>query len=178
MSPSFQPRSKYLHLVTPLLALAPALADVGEFVAFPLFTQAEISFVELEISHWVLPSGTKRNRGGSPSFLNTGRPSLHLPISILSERAIIVESFGRILGWSLADNTAVFFHISQWYLSWITAGSEQCAVCKVYFSAQPNNLKLILNFQKYHPIEHIFVPACSSARKIRFFFQVLVIFKL
>ena len=123
MSPSFQTRSKYLHLATPLLALAPALADVGEFVAFPLFTQAEVSFVELEISHWVLPYGTKRNRGESPSFLNTGRPSLHLPVSILSERAIIVESFGRLLGWSLADNPAVFFHISQWYLSWNTAGS-------------------------------------------------------
>ena len=45
----------------------------------------------------------------------------------------------------------------------------QCAVCKVYFSAQPNNLKLILNFEKYYPIEHIFVPACSSARKEHFF---------
>ena len=47
--------------------------------------------------------------------------------------------------------------------------SAQCAVCKVYFSAQPNNLKLILNFHKYYPIEHIFVPACSSARKEHFF---------
>ena len=47
--------------------------------------------------------------------------------------------------------------------------TAQCVVCKVYFSAQPNNLKLILNFQKYYPIEHIFVPACSSARKIHFF---------
>ena len=47
--------------------------------------------------------------------------------------------------------------------------NAQCAVCKVYFSAQPNNLKLILNFQKYYPIEHIFVPACSSARKEHFF---------
>ena len=44
-----------------------------------------------------------------------------------------------------------------------------CAVRKVYFSAQPNNLKLILNFRKYYPVEHIFVPACSSARKIHFF---------
>ena len=49
---------------------------------------------------------------------------------------------------------------------WCTA---LCAVRKVYFSAQPNNLKLILNFQKYYPIEHIFVPACSSARKEHFF---------
>ena len=47
--------------------------------------------------------------------------------------------------------------------------SALCAVRKVYFSAQPNNLKLILNFQKYYPIEHIFVAACSSVRKIHFF---------
>ena len=47
--------------------------------------------------------------------------------------------------------------------------SAQCVLCKVYFSAQPNNLKPILKFQKYYPIEHIFVPACSSARKIHFF---------
>ena len=47
--------------------------------------------------------------------------------------------------------------------------TAQCVVCKVYFSAQLNNLKLILNFQKYYPIEHIFVPACSSARKEHFF---------
>ena len=51
----------------------------------------------------------------------------------------------------------------------ITPHTAQCAVCKVYFSAQPNNLKPILNFQKYYPIEHIFVPACSSARKEHFF---------
>ena len=42
----------------------------------------------------------------------------------------------------------------------------QCVLCKVYFSAQPNKLKHILKFRKYYPIEHIFVPACSSARKI------------
>ena len=30
--------------------------------------------------------------------------------------------------------------------------TAQCVVCKVYFSAQPNNLKLILNCQKYYPI--------------------------
>ena len=46
--------------------------------------------------------------------------------------------------------------------------TAQCAVCKVYFSAHPNNLKLILNFQKYYPIEYIFVPACLSARKEHF----------
>ena len=44
-----------------------------------------------------------------------------------------------------------------------------CAVRKVYFSAQPNKLRHILNFDKYYPIEHIFVPACSSARKEHFF---------
>ena len=47
--------------------------------------------------------------------------------------------------------------------------SALCAVRKVYFSAQPNKLRHILNFDKYYPIEHIFVPACSSARKIHFF---------
>ena len=45
----------------------------------------------------------------------------------------------------------------------------QCVLCKVYFSAQPNKLGPILKFKKYYPIEHIFVPACSSARKIHFF---------
>ena len=30
--------------------------------------------------------------------------------------------------------------------------TAKCAVCKVYFSAQPNKLKPILNFQKYYPI--------------------------
>ena len=34
---------------------------------------------------------------------------------------------------------------------------------KVYFSAQPNKLRPILKFKKYYPIEHIFVPAYSSA---------------
>ena len=34
----------------------------------------------------------------------------------------------------------------------LPSDSAQCAVCKVYFSAQPNNLKLILNCQKYYPI--------------------------
>ena len=47
--------------------------------------------------------------------------------------------------------------------------SAQCVLCKVYFSAQPNKLRPILKFEKYYPIEHIFVPACSSARKIHFF---------
>ena len=47
--------------------------------------------------------------------------------------------------------------------------NAQCAVCKVYFSAQLNKLRPILNLKKYYPIQHIFVPACSSARKIHFF---------
>ena len=47
--------------------------------------------------------------------------------------------------------------------------NAQCVFCKVYFSAQPNKLRPILKFKKCYPIEHIFVPACSSARKIRFF---------
>ena len=45
----------------------------------------------------------------------------------------------------------------------------QCVLCSIYFSAQPNKLRPILKFEKYYPIEHIFVPACSSARKIHFF---------
>ena len=47
--------------------------------------------------------------------------------------------------------------------------NAQYVFCKVYFSAQPNKLRYILNFDKYYSIEHIFVPACSSARKIHFF---------
>ena len=46
--------------------------------------------------------------------------------------------------------------------------NAQCVLCSVYFSAQPNKLRPILKFKKYYPIEHIFVPACSSARKIHF----------
>ena len=38
-----------------------------------------------------------------------------------------------------------------------------------YFSAQPNKLRPIFKFKEYYPIEHIFFPACSSARKIHFF---------
>ena len=47
--------------------------------------------------------------------------------------------------------------------------NAQYVFCKVYFSAQPNKLRPILKFRKYFPVEHIFVPACSSARKIHFF---------
>ena len=49
------------------------------------------------------------------------------------------------------------------------SSSAQCVLCSVYFSAQLNKLRPILKFEKYYPIEHIFVPACSSARKIHFF---------
>ena len=69
-----------------------------------------------------------------------------------------------------------FFYTGKIYTDAVRAsvtnmryGTALCAVRKVYFSAQPNNLKLILNFQKYYPVEHIFVPACSSARKEHFF---------
>ena len=48
------------------------------------------------------------------------------------------------------------------------SASAQCVLCKIYFSAHPNKLRPILKFKKYYPIEHIFVPACSSARKIHF----------
>ena len=51
----------------------------------------------------------------------------------------------------------------------LTHCSAQCVLCKVYFSVQLNKLRPILKFNKYYPIEHIFVPACSSARKIHFF---------
>ena len=47
--------------------------------------------------------------------------------------------------------------------------SAQCVLYKVYFSAQPNKLRPILKLRKYFPVEHIFVPACSSVRKIHFF---------
>ena len=47
--------------------------------------------------------------------------------------------------------------------------SAQWVFCKVYFSAQPNKLRPILKFRKYFPVEHIFVSACSSARKVHFF---------
>ena len=47
--------------------------------------------------------------------------------------------------------------------------TAQYVFCKVYFSAQPNKLRPILKFEKYNHVEHIFVPACSSARKIHFF---------
>ena len=64
---------------------------------------------------------------------------------------------------SLIDN------LPQFPMEALVDFTAQCAVRKVYFSAQPNKLKHILNFEKYYPIEHIFVPACSSARKIHFF---------
>ena len=51
----------------------------------------------------------------------------------------------------------------------MVCGTAQCVLCSVYFSAQPNKLRPILKFKKYYPIEHIFVPACLSARKIHFF---------
>ena len=46
--------------------------------------------------------------------------------------------------------------------------TAHCVLCIVYFSAQPNKLRPILKIKEYYP-EHIFVPACSSARKAHFF---------
>ena len=65
--------------------------------------------------------------------------------------------------------TVILTTLSRAFTGRRNSHSALCAVRKVYFSAQPNNLKLILDFQKYYPIEHIFVPACSSARKEHFF---------
>ena len=59
--------------------------------------------------------------------------------------------------WCLAANFRIIIYNAQYVF------------CKVYFSAQPNKLRPILKFEKYFPVEHIFVPACSSARKIHFF---------
>ena len=58
--------------------------------------------------------------------------------------------------------------------------NAQCVLCAVYFSRNRTSSDLcILKFEKYYPTEHIFVPACSSARKMHFFLVlVLVIFKL
>ena len=47
--------------------------------------------------------------------------------------------------------------------------TAHCVLCKVYFSLQPNKLRPILKFEEYYPLEHIFVPAYLSARKIHFF---------
>ena len=44
------------------------------------------------------------------------------------------------------------FHIEKPKQNSTSVSTAQCVVCKVYFSAQPNNFKLILNFQKYYPI--------------------------
>ena len=61
-----------------------------------------------------------------------------------------------------------------WDWLWMKANetvrsTAQCVLCKVYFSARPNKLRPVLKFKEYYPIEHIFVQACSSARKIHFF---------
>ena len=61
-----------------------------------------------------------------------------------------------------------------WDWLWMKANEAvrttvQCVLCKVYFSARPNKLRPVLKFKEYYPIEHIFAPACSSARKIHFF---------
>ena len=47
--------------------------------------------------------------------------------------------------------------------------NAQCILNSVYFSAQPNKLRPILKFEFRYPIEHLFVPAGLSVRKIHFF---------
>ena len=56
---------------------------------------------------------------------------------------------------------------------WSFLSSAQCVLRSVYFSAQPNKVWPILKFEFWHPIEHIFVPACSSVRKVHFFLTFL-----
>ena len=46
--------------------------------------------------------------------------------------------------------------------------TAQCVLSSVYISAQTNKLRPILKFEFWYPVEHIFVPACSSALKIHF----------
>ena len=80
--------------------------------------------------------------------------------------------FSKYVDIYLAILFDVAFNVSLSYINILLSyylTSAQYVFCKVYFSAQPNKLRHILNFDKYYPIEHIFVPACSSARKIHFF---------
>ena len=43
-----------------------------------------------------------------------------------------------------------------------------CTLCSIFFRAT-EQAQTYLKIKEYSPIEHIFVPACSSARKIHFF---------
>ena len=47
--------------------------------------------------------------------------------------------------------------------------TAQCELCKLFFSAQLNKLRPISKFEFWYRNEHLFVLACSSARKIHFF---------
>ena len=80
-------------------------------------------------------------------------PTLHTILVHLAKKALIRDVFNNMrhheLGW-------------MYY-------TAQCVLCKVYFSAQPNKLRPISKFKEYYPFEHIFVSACSSARKEHFF---------
>ena len=89
--------------------------------------------------------------------------------------AVKSSAFGQICGFF-----EHLFHIFVIFTEWDFAAREflrvfflfysaQCVLCKVYFSVQPNKLRPILKLKKYYPIEHVFVPACSSARKIHSF---------
>ena len=79
MSPSHQPLSEYLHLVTPNLTRAPASGDEVEFTALPLCILPPMPDMELLMIQATLPSFTSKNLGFLPTFLKTGRPELHLP---------------------------------------------------------------------------------------------------
>ena len=54
----------------------------------------------------------------------------------------------------------------------------QCVLCKVYFSAQLNKLRPILEFKKYYPIEHTYIRPSLFECAENTLIQVLVIFKL
>ena len=77
----------------------------------------------------------------------------------------ILETWNKLPCLQRWPSLAVADHV----YNWSNDHSAQYVFCKVYFSAQLNKLRPILNLKKYYPIQHIFVPACSSARKIHFF---------
>ena len=89
MSPSVHLPSQYLHLLTPILTLAPASGDEGEFVALPLIIQDLLAVVDHMMCQLDNPSATRRN---FPSFfMKTGRPSLHIPSTNLFNRVLTLE---------------------------------------------------------------------------------------
>ena len=92
MSPSVHlPPPQYLHLLTPILTLAPASGDEGEFVALPLIIQDRLAVVDHMMCHLDIPSATRRNFGPPSTFLKTGRPSLHIPSTNLFNRVLSLD---------------------------------------------------------------------------------------